>query len=192
MSPKHKIELITALILLGGGVVGLLTQVLSKNPLNQQPATTQDSQLIPGSRFYCSKAADSQVGGEVWTVMYNHAQGTKPWLRMVRFMGGDFDPQKRCEEIARRLDIFSQQGLINFDFRTDANTPKQYVLCAKTKISGNDCPLVLTLMPKDDPYKALHEVAGALLPGTLPSYQCNNPQNCPPLKPLAITLQDQL
>ncbi len=149
--------------------------------------------LVPEkSRFYCELQADTSRGGEVWTVIYRHDKQPKPWLRMVREMGDEWDTKKRCEEIARRLDIFREDGLLEFDYRTDDNTPGQYVICAKTKVSGDNCPLVLTLLPKDDPYQSLREVAGALLPGSLPSYQCNDPQNCPPPKPVTISLQDQL
>jgi len=147
----------------------------------------KDKFMVPhSSRFYCALQVDPNRGGEVWTVMYYRNNQVKPWLRMVRKMGGDWDTQRRREEIARRLDLYRQDGLISLEYRTDPNTPRQYVICAKTKISGDRCPLVLTLMPDDDPYEALREVAGALLPGTVPSYQCDRAQNCPPPKPLDI------
>ncbi|MDJ0660444.1 MAG: COP23 domain-containing protein [Crocosphaera sp.] len=144
------------------------------------------------SRFYCELQPDPMKGGEVWSVIYRHNKGRKPWLRMVRSMGDGWDTQRRCDDIARRLDIYREDGLIEFNYRTDPNTPKQYVICAKTKVSGDNCPIILTLMPDDNPYEALREVAGALLPGSLPSYQCNDLQNCPPLQPFTITLEDQL
>ncbi|MGK7940887.1 MAG: COP23 domain-containing protein [Crocosphaera sp.] len=144
------------------------------------------------SRFYCELQADPIKGGEVWSVMYRHDKGRKPWLRMVRSMGDDWDTQERCNEIAKRLDLYSEDGLLKLTYRSDPNTPQQYVICAKTKISGDNCPLVLTLMPDDEPYEALREVAGALIPGSLPSYQCNDPSNCPPLQPFSISLEDQL
>ena len=155
--------------------------------MNQEVKVVQED-----SRFYCELQADSSRGGEVWTVMYRHEGGVKPWLRMVREMGEDWDTPKRCEAIAERLEIFRQDGLLTFDYRTDPNTPRQYVICAKTKLSGDNCPLVLTLKPEDNPYEALREVAGALLPGSLPSYQCDNPENCPPPEPVTISLDEQL
>ncbi|MCL1469265.1 COP23 domain-containing protein [Argonema antarcticum] len=207
MTLKHKIELLTAIILFVGAVLGITTQILSnKRPSEQAgstskrpsepPATAQNkvqNTLVKSdSRFYCQLEADPNRGGEVWTVMYRSDKGTKAWLRMVRSMGNGFNTQKRCEEISRRLDIYRLDGLIGFDFRTDPNTSKQYVLCAKTTISNTGCPLVLTLMPKDDPYEELRKVAGALVPGSIPSYQCSNSQTCPPLKPFFISLDNQL
>lgn len=201
MSRTKKIELITAIIVLGGAVIGFVQQLMAGNSQPQlasspqppqQPASQPDPLVKPKSRFYCSFEADEDRGGQIWTVMYRSDSGTKPWLRMVRTMGGGWDTQARCEEIARRVDIFNQDGLLGFNYRPEPKTPGQYVLCAKTKISGDGCPLVLTLMPADNPYQELQEVAGALLPGSLPSYQCNNSQNCPPPQPLEISLKDQL
>jgi len=145
------------------------------------------------SRFYCSLQADTRNGGEVWTVMYRRSsRNIKPWLRMVRTMGEDWDTKNRCQEIAGRLDIYREDGLLGFDYRDNPSTPGQYVICAKTKVSEDGCPLVVTLLPEDNPYEALREVAGALMPGSLPSYQCNDEQNCPVAQPLSINLQDQL
>ena len=80
--------------------------------------------VSPSSRFYCALQADSQRGGDVWTVMYRRSKKqTKPWLRMVRTMGKDWDTQSRCEEIAKRLEIFREDGLLGFEYRSDRNTP---------------------------------------------------------------------
>jgi hypothetical protein len=144
------------------------------------------------SRFYCDKQAAPDVGGEFWTVMYKHDNGSKPWLRMVKTMGDGWDLEKRCNAIAERLERYREDKLLELDYRADPNTPKQSVICAKTKLSSGNCPLILTLLPDDDPYKALHAVAGALLPGSLPSYQCDNSKNCPPPKSLTIPLSAYL
>ncbi|CCQ49558.1 Cytosine deaminase [Crocosphaera watsonii WH 8502] len=66
------------------------------------------------------------------------------------------------------------------------------LLTTTVKISGDNCPQVLTLMPDDDPYQALRNVAGALVPGSLPTYQCNDPNNCPPIEDFSISVEDQL
>ena len=157
-----------------------------------EKGTDEDETLVSEkSRFYCELQADPSQGGEVWSVVYRHEKGRKPWLRMVQEMGGGWDTQKRCNKIAENLNLYREDGLKEFTYRTDPNTPKQYVICAKTKISGNNCPQVLTLMPDDDPYQALRNVAGALVPGSLPTYQCNDPNNCPPIEDFSISVEDQ-
>ena len=176
-------------------VVGIVGVSIAAVALAHQVYTNRDPDPIvsESSRFYCALQADSQRGGEVWTVMYRYGnKQAKPWLGMVRTMGEDWDTQNRCEEIAKRLDLYREDGLLGFEYRSDPNTPGQYVVCAKIKVSGDSCPLVVTLLPEDDPYVALREVAGALLPGSLPSYQCNNEEICPIPKPVKINLTEQL
>ena len=183
---KMKTEVVIGLVGLGIAAATLTHQVFSH--WNTDPTIVGKN-----SRFYCALQADPSRGRDVWTVMYRYSnKQAKPWLRMVRTMGGDWDTQSRCEEIANRLDIYRQDGLVGFEYRTDPNTPGQYVICAKTQVSDNNCPLVVTLLPEDNPYEALREVAGALLPGNLPSYQCNDEQNCPIPQPVNINLVDQL
>ena len=115
------------------------------------------------SRFYCGVQPDASQGGDVYTVMYRHDKGKKPWLKMVSTLGDDWTPNKRCEEIASRLEIFRKDGLTQISYRTDPNTPNQYVICAKTKVSGEGCPLLLTLKPGSDPYETIKKMADALL-----------------------------
>ena len=78
-------------------------------------------------------------------------------------MGGGWTPARRCEEIERRLEYFRQDGLYTLEYRKDPNTPQQEVICAKTRLSGNNCPLLLTLDEKVDGYQALADMTTALL-----------------------------
>ncbi|NER35004.1 MAG: hypothetical protein F6J93_13445 [Oscillatoria sp. SIO1A7] len=48
-------------------------------------------------------------GGTVWTVMYRRNTDSRPWLRIVTGIGGkDWPPEKRCREIAEKLQITTQ------------------------------------------------------------------------------------
>jgi hypothetical protein len=120
------------------------------------------------ARFSCQLRPDTQWGGEVWTVMYRHDKGQQPWLKMVTTLGSDFKPAKRCEIISERLEGFRKDGLIRLGYRGDPNTPKQYVICAKTKLSGDSCPLLVTLQPGSDTeaYNAMRDMTENLLSGT--------------------------
>lgn len=62
-------------------------------------------------RFSCELRPDTVKGGEVWTVMYRNDKGTKPWLKMVTTLGGNWTPSERCQEIARKLELYRQDGL---------------------------------------------------------------------------------
>jgi hypothetical protein len=120
------------------------------------------------ARFSCQLRPDTQRGGEVWTVMYRHDKGPQPWLKMVTTLGSDFTPARRCEIISERLEGFRKDGLIRLGYRGDPNTPKQYVICANTKLSGDSCPLLVTLKPGSDTeaYNAMRDMTENLLTGT--------------------------
>ena len=140
-----KTEVIVSIIGLGIAAAALGHQIYT----NRQP----EPLVGENSRFNCALQADPTRGGDVWTVMYQRGRRqAKPWLRMVRTMGEDWDTQSRCEEIARRLDMYRKDKLLGFEFRNDPGTPGQYVICAKTALSADSCPLVVTLAPEDDPY----------------------------------------
>ncbi|WP_377480325.1 MAG: COP23 domain-containing protein [Microcoleus anatoxicus] len=115
-------------------------------------------------RFYCAAPKDE---GDVWKVIYRNEQGEKPWLKIITSLDADkWQPAKRCQAIADRMEDYRKDGLTALDYRRDDNTPGQWVICARTKKTDN-CSLLLTLRPdKQDPYKALDEVLGNLKPGT--------------------------
>ena len=120
------------------------------------------------ARFSCQNQPDTQRGSEVWTVMYRHDKGQQPWLKMVTTLGGDYTPLRRCEIISERLNDYRKDGLIRLAYRDDPKTPNQYVICAKTKLSGEGCPLLVTLKPGSDTeaYKAVRDMTENLLNGT--------------------------
>ncbi|NEQ69215.1 MAG: hypothetical protein F6K21_27755 [Symploca sp. SIO2D2] len=117
-------------------------------------------------RFSCDLQPDTATGGEIWTVMYRNDKGTKPWLKMVTTLGGNWTPVERCQEIARKLELYREDGLTKLGYRTDPATPSQHVICAYTKLSGsNECPLLITLKPEANPYETLREMTAALKGG---------------------------
>ncbi|MDE5096662.1 MAG: COP23 domain-containing protein [Trichodesmium sp. St11_bin5] len=109
-------------------------------------------------RFSC----ELQDNTKVWTVMYDGDQGKKPWLGIVKKMGGGWTTARRCEEVERRLEYLRKHGLYTLEYRKDPNTPLQEVICAKTLKSGNNCPLLLTLDQGVDGYQALVDMTNAL------------------------------
>jgi len=118
-------------------------------------------------RFWCEQKFDRNRGKDIWTVMYDNDKDIpQPWLGMVIPMGGGWTELKRCEAIADRLEKFRQDGLLAIDYRSDPNTPQQEVICVKTKLSGNGCPLLLTLDLGVDGYGALRDITGGLRSGT--------------------------
>lgn len=147
--------------------IGIIGIVLAAAGLIYQISTREEPTLFSETdRFYCTLRSDPIRGGNVWTVIYRHDKGEQPWLNMVNSFGDGWNTQRRCDKIADRLGMFSQDGLTELTYRDDPNTPKQPVICAKTKISGDNCPLLVTLVPGADPYIALREMIEALEQGT--------------------------
>ncbi|MEG4531826.1 COP23 domain-containing protein [Microcoleus sp. D2_18a_D3] len=120
------------------------------------------------ARFSCQLQPDTQRGSEVWTVMYRHDKGQQPWLKMVTTLGGDYTPVRRCQIISESLNGYRKDGLIRLAYRDEPKTPNQYVICAKTKLSGEGCPLLVTLKPgsETEAYKAMRDMTENLLNGT--------------------------
>ncbi|MDB9312300.1 COP23 domain-containing protein [Spirulina sp. CS-785/01] len=173
----------------------MITAVIGLLSLGYAVYSNYEKTLVSqNSYFYCESQAVPEKGGAVWTIMYRADKNVrpKPWLRMVRQMGEEWNTLKRCQEIADRIEQFRQDGLIEFAYRKDEATDAtgQYVLCAKTRLSGDSCPILLTLMPDDNPYQMLREVAGALMPGSSPSYQGSGEIALE--KSVVINLEDQL
>ena len=126
------------------------------------------------ARFSCQLQPDTQRGGDVWTVMYRHDKGQQPWLKMVTTLGGDYTPVRRCQIISESLNDYRKDGLIRLAYRDEPKTPNQYVICAKTKLSGDEgCPLVLTLNPGSDKeaYQVMRDMTENLLNGGNAVYQ---------------------
>ncbi|NET43299.1 MAG: hypothetical protein F6K15_15945 [Okeania sp. SIO2B3] len=113
-------------------------------------------------RFSCQLQPDEKRKKDVWTVMYDDNKAKQPWLGIVKSMGEDWDPAERCGEIEKRLENYRKDGIISLEYRQDPNTPKQEVICAKTELSGDGCPLLLTLDVGVDGYNALREMTEAL------------------------------
>lgn len=184
------VNIIGALAGTGGFVIGLAVYM----GWVHVPLVVKES-----DRFYCALQPSSTQGKKVWTVMYRYDEGTKPWLKIVSALGDDWPPEKRCREIAKRLDQYREDGLTQLTYQNDPNTLKQYVICAKTKKSGSSCPVLLTLKAGANPYSILREMGEALLPKNLTTVtpqssegEVSSIEKGLSSEPLAIDLTSQL
>ena len=159
VAKKSVTKWVLALTAIGtvAAIVSAVYPILSSQP--KPPIVSENTS------FQCAQMPDTKNGGNVWTVMYRKNHELKPWLKMVRSMGNGWDTLNRCQEIAKKMDTYRQDSLMALEYRKEDAVPGQYVICAKTKISGEACSLVLTLMPTDDPYLEQRKVLGALMGG---------------------------
>jgi hypothetical protein len=144
-------------------------------------------------RFHCAERSDTENGGKVWMVMYRNDKVTKPWLKMVNSFGEDYNTQKRCDVISQRLEIFRQDGLLALNYRVDPKIPDQPFICAKTKLSGDNCELLVTLTRGANGYESLRKMTEALRNGTVVE-QSSGSTALPPLSPSSpeVNLQNML
>lgn len=113
----------------------------NSNEEDTKPLPTNDDNKQ--SRFGCDN-----VRGE-YTVMYypSSQQGQSyPWA-IPSQMGGGWTSQKRCGEIARRLELYRPDGLLELSNSTENGYD---IICVTTE-KDSDCRIVLTVPPGQDP-----------------------------------------
>ncbi len=106
-------------------------------------STTVPSPVAAGTRFAC-QATNGQ-----YTVMYmpeNLQNQAFPWA-VPSAMGGGWNPERRCNEIARRLESYRPDGLVEMKtgFENGYNT-----ICVTTDRVPS-CRIVLTVPQGQDP-----------------------------------------
>ncbi|MEM1170631.1 MAG: COP23 domain-containing protein [Cyanobacteria bacterium P01_H01_bin.35] len=153
---------------IGVGVAGLIIAGISLlvdmgslglNVVQSQPSS--NVRVKQTDRFSCELREETNI----WTVMYDNGKKKQPWLEIEKTMGGGWSTPRRCDKIQERLEYYRKDGLLSLEYRNDPNTPKQQVICAKTKLNNNGCPVLLTLDVGVDGYKALSDMTKALWNG---------------------------
>ena len=109
----------------------------SNRPTNPTRTTNADT------RFTCE-----YINGE-YTVMYRPETNNNsfPWA-IPSQLGGGWTPQRRCDEISRRLEFYREDGLLEM---TTGIENGYDTICVTTQIDPTDCRIVLTVPPGQDP-----------------------------------------
>lgn len=126
---------------LGGGAAQTLPE---GNPEtgNAQP-TAANSETVNQRRFDC------QWSQGQYTVMYNpqsYPNQSFPWAA-PQAMGGGWSPERRCNEISRRLEEYRPQGLVEMK----TSTENGYNIVCVTTEANSACQIVFTVPPGQDP-----------------------------------------
>ncbi|MGB3238937.1 MAG: COP23 domain-containing protein [Geitlerinemataceae cyanobacterium] len=132
-----------AFTLAGGSV-----QAANLNPsgtLSQLPDVSQETPEPTDSeeRFSC------QLDDGQYTVMYHPQSQTDriyPWATPTE-LGGGWTEERRCNEIARRLEFYRSDGLIELGTSVENGYD---VVCVTTQADSR-CRIVLTVPPGQDP-----------------------------------------
>lgn len=101
------------------------------------------SSTLANTRFSCQT-----VNGE-YTVMYNPESQPGKYYAWAKpgLMGGGWTPDRRCNEISRRLESYRPDGLV--EMRTGIENGYNVVCVTTQKVS--DCRIVMTVPQGQDP-----------------------------------------
>ena len=118
--------------------------IIDANPgSNSSGSSRRSTTTNADTRFTCE-----YINGE-YTVMYHPEtrNNSFPWA-VPSQLGGGWTPQKRCDEISRRLESYREDGLLEMTtgFENGYDT-----ICVTTQIDPTDCRIVLTVPPGQDP-----------------------------------------
>lgn len=102
-----------------------------------------DPEITSSTRFFC------QYTGGQYTVMYNPESRPNEafaWAVPAE-MGGGWTPELRCQEIARRLEEYRPDGLLELQ----TGTENGYNTVCATSEADQRCRIVFTVPPGQDP-----------------------------------------
>ncbi|AHJ27828.1 COP23 domain-containing protein [Nodularia spumigena CS-584] len=114
----------------------------------QTPTNTPS--VTSGTRFSC------QFQNGQYTVMYqpqNMPGQLFPWAA-PQTLGGGWSPQKRCEAIASRLELYRPDGLEELQIAVENN---ENIICVTTQ-TNPFCRIVVTVPRGQDPYAVRNNV----------------------------------
>jgi Circadian oscillating protein COP23 len=116
-----------------------LPNVSQEKPADPNPAPAETDEL----RFSC------ELSDGRYTVMYHpqsQPNGAYPWATPSE-LGGGWTPERRCNEIARRLEFYRSDGLIELGTTVENGYD---IVCVTTEADSR-CRIVLTVPPGQDP-----------------------------------------
>jgi len=118
--------------------------IIDTNPGSNRPTTPgRTTTTNADTRFACE-----YVNGE-YTVMYRPETNNNsfPWA-IPSQLGGGWTPERRCDEISRRLEFYREDGLLEMSTGIENGYD---TICVTTQVDPSDCRIVLTVPPGQDP-----------------------------------------
>jgi hypothetical protein len=115
----------------------------SSNPDTNVPSTTIPTSTNSDTRFRCQN-----VNGEYTVMYFPESEPNRGYAWAIpSSMGGGWTPERRCNEISRRLEMYRPDGLVELGNAVENN---YNTICATTEKDPN-CRIVLTVPRGQDP-----------------------------------------
>lgn len=121
----------------------ILAEDIEKESTSSEPRANSERKSTQEPRFTCQL-----VEGQ-YTVMYHpESQPTQayPWA-IPSALGGGWTPERRCNEISRRLEFYRPDGLLEMRNAVENN---YNIVCVTTQ-KDSSCRIILTVPPGQDP-----------------------------------------
>ncbi len=138
------------------GQSGTSSQPTQRQSGEARPSqTTQPAQNLSDVRFSCQA-----VNGQP-TVMYNPQSQPNQYYAWATptALGGGWSPERRCDEISRRLEFYRPDGLL--ELQTGVENGYNTVCVTTEDVSS--CRIVLTVPPGQDPMAVRDRIFNNLL-----------------------------
>lgn len=125
------------------------------SPTSGPSQTTQPTQNLSDVRFSC------QVVDGQYTVMYNPQSQPNQYYAWATptALGGGWSPERRCNEISRRLEFYRPDGLL--ELQTGVENGYNTVCVTTEDVSS--CRIVLTVPPGQNPVAVRDRIFNNLL-----------------------------
>lgn len=124
---------VAAIALLTTGLTVGISRKMGRNVLKPQ-------------QFFCSEISDPQQDKLFWTVMYRGTGEAQAWFRIIAGMEGDSTLQRRCEQVAHKLDALYPEQLQTLRYQANPATPARSAICVITaKNPDKKCQTLLIL-----------------------------------------------
>jgi hypothetical protein len=149
----------------------LMAAIGNNNPANavsSQPVLAQvtpSSQLVSQNepadpeakmQFTCSTSYSYRLKKRVpTTISWSPAGDKRALIQWVKQMDSHWTPEKRCQEVSRRMQEASNAGTMQYI--TNGKMNGQRVICSATEVNGDCKNLLMTLRSGDKPLQFMSE-----------------------------------
>lgn len=151
--------------------IALFSLAGNNNPVSAVSSQPTRSQMTPSSQlvsqnesaepeakmqFTCGTSHNPRLNKRVPTTLsWSPAGDKRALIQWVKQMDSHWTPEKRCQEVSRRMQEASNAGTMQYI--TNGKMNGQRVICTAMEVNGDCKNLLMTLRPGDKPLKFMSE-----------------------------------
>jgi Circadian oscillating protein COP23 len=120
---------------------------LQIQPSRRLVSQNQPAEIEDKIQFTCGTSYNNRLNKKVPTTLAWSPSGKRALIQWVKQMDNNWTPEKRCQEVSRRMQEANTAGTMQFI--TNGKMNGQRVICSATEVNG-DCKNLLMTMRRDD------------------------------------------